>query len=150
MSRPTPPNYERPCRSGRHTIPAGVMGCQACNRLSIRKKRTTGGQRGVAKPTPIRIGVMPPDDVIDGAACGPETAHLFDPMERGDEERGSLAERERIKQAREICQRCPVIAACLADAIDQRRVGMWGGTYLSPKWYEKRRSEAVVQKVKSA
>ncbi len=32
------------------------------------------------------------------------------------------------QQAKEICQRCPVIAECLADALDnETEFGVWGG-----------------------
>lgn len=32
------------------------------------------------------------------------------------------------QQAKQICQRCPVIAECLADALDHRtEFGVWGG-----------------------
>nr|WP_219106602.1 WhiB family transcriptional regulator [Austwickia sp. TVS 96-490-7B] len=32
------------------------------------------------------------------------------------------------QQAKQICQRCPVIAECLADALDNRtEFGVWGG-----------------------
>lgn len=32
------------------------------------------------------------------------------------------------QQAKQICQRCPVIAECLADALDRRtEFGVWGG-----------------------
>ena len=32
------------------------------------------------------------------------------------------------QQAKQICQRCPVVAECLADALDNRvEFGVWGG-----------------------
>lgn len=32
------------------------------------------------------------------------------------------------QQAKEVCQRCPVIAECLAEALDNRtEFGVWGG-----------------------
>lgn len=164
-NRSRPPNRARPCRKGLHVIPAGVMGCQPCNtatkeareaeykrtRREAAKKPMRGTPRkGISQPPRLPIGSIPPDEVLNGALCGPATAALFDPMERGDELRGPASERQRIAKAQAICATCPVWDLCRADAVANKRLGVYGGTYLSPKYYEKRRSQAVVQSVKSA
>lgn len=143
-----PPDYERPCRSGRHTIPANVMGCPDCERErkaaapKAPAVRPVGGQRGVPVEKLARyFGTIPPDEVLDGAVCEPEFAYLFDPVEK--QGRPTAGDRARLDTAREVCARCPVQEACLAYAIENQRYGVWGGTYLYPKYYEKLRKSDV-------
>jgi hypothetical protein len=147
----TPPNYARPCRSKLHTIPAGVMGCRECNKLSNRKPRTNGHgtNKGIPKPSRALLGALPPDDVLVDAACSPATASLFDPVGYRGEGEPPGNDWDGVTRAQAICAGCPVRRLCYADAIKAHRFGVWGGTYLSPKWYERRRSETVVQNVKS-
>lgn len=41
------------------------------------------------------------------------------------------ADREqRVTVARAVCARCPLTAACLANAVQHRESGVWGGEYL--------------------
>lgn len=148
MTRPKPPNYARPCRSGRHEIPAGVMSCSECNREIPRTPRTVAEPRRTPPENARRyLGHRPPDDVLTEAACGPATAELFDQAQGS----GQVTEedRRRIAQAKAICARCPVQEACFADAIAHREYGVRGGVYLYPKWYDKPAHKALVQSVKS-
>jgi hypothetical protein len=142
------PNYERPCRSGRHTIPANVMGCPECGRERYANRppadRPAGGtaHKGVPVERLARyFGTIPPAEVLDGAVCEPEFAYLFDPVEK--QGRPTTADRARLDAARAVCAGCPVQAACLAYAIENQRYGVWGGTYLFPKYYEKLRKRDV-------
>jgi hypothetical protein len=143
------PNHARPCRSGRHTIPAGVMGCPDCGaeraaRYAAAARSTTvrpaGGQRGIPVEKLARyFGTIPPDEVLDGAACTPDLAHLFDSVEGSG--RPTAADQARHAAARTVCERCPVRDACLAYALENQRYGVWGGTYLYPKYYERLRKK---------
>jgi WhiB family transcriptional regulator, redox-sensing transcriptional regulator len=55
-------------------------------------------------------------------ACRGEDPGLFFPVaEIGP----SLRE---VEQARAVCRRCPVLAACLRYALDTRQEGIWGAT----------------------
>lgn len=140
------PDYARTCRRKKHTIPAGMLYCKDCKQeLQVIRRRQSVEK--LSLPSYLR-GTLPPAEVTKQAACYPEIAYLFDPMEGSG--RVTAAAKDRIASAREVCQNCPVMSECFADAIANRRMGVYGGTYLSPKWYEKRRSEAVVQSVKSA
>lgn len=56
------------------------------------------------------------------AACSPETAHLF------AAEAGGLASRAREREAKAICEGCPVRDACLDWALEHGEAGIWGGT----------------------
>lgn len=149
-----PPAYARPCRRGLHVIPAEVMGCRPCNAATkeardAEYKRTRREAVKLPYKPPPRVartdGRVPsyfkrgfaPAVVLDGAACSPATADLFDPADASG--RLTAAERDRIAQAKAICSRCPVLDACRADAIEQKRVGVWGGVYLSASTYVKSR-----------
>lgn len=60
--------------------------------------------------------LLPPQEITDNAACGPETADLFfseDPLE--------------IAQAREICMGCPVRQLCLEYSLWINDQGIAGG-----------------------
>lgn len=143
-----PPNYARPCRSGRHTIPANVMGCPECaqERYAAKPKpaatRPPGGQKGEPVQRLARYaGRLPPDEVLTGAACSPEIAYLFDPVEGHGKH--TEEDRARLAAARSVCLGCPVMDECLGNAIENRRMGVWGGTYLYPKYYEKLRGDVA-------
>jgi hypothetical protein len=144
-----PPAYARPCRRGLHTIPAGVMGCRPCNAATkeareAEYKRTRREAVKLPYKPPPRVartdGRVPsyfkrgfaPAVVLDGAVCSPATADLFDPKDAA-ETRAAAADRH--AQAKALCRRCPVLEACLADALAQRRVGVWGGQNLYPELY---------------
>jgi len=58
----------------------------------------------------------------DQAACRTENPELFFPVGTTGPARRQLAE------AKSVCHRCPVTAACLAWALDTgQRYGVWGG-----------------------
>ena len=115
----------RPCRSGRHTIPAGKPSCTPCQRETQRRARA--GLRAVRRPQPAyaHLGTLPADDVLAGAACYPDIAYLFDPS---DQRGGSRAVTQRHDAAKAVCARCPVAQACFADAVAHERSGIFGGT----------------------
>ena len=57
------------------------------------------------------------------AACKNQDAELFFPIGTGD------ASAHQVNDAKAVCHRCPVIAACLAWATANDPVaGIWGGT----------------------
>jgi WhiB family transcriptional regulator, redox-sensing transcriptional regulator len=57
------------------------------------------------------------------AACKNQDAELFFPIGTGD------ASARQVNDAKAVCHRCPVIAACLAWATANDPVaGIWGGT----------------------
>lgn len=56
------------------------------------------------------------------ARCG-DDPELFHPIGEGP------AFAEQIARAKDVCRACPVRAACLAEALDNRELeGIWGGT----------------------
>jgi hypothetical protein len=144
----TPPQYARPCRAGLHVIPANVMGCPECNKLIPRTPRggakkppRVGVEQRRLPPAYLSRGSYPPDEVLAGAACSPLFAYLFDPIE--GQGRVTAAEKARLSAAREVCGGCPVMAACFADAVKNKRTGVWGGVYLSSKYYERSRKNSA-------
>ena len=66
----------------------------------------------------------------DHAACAGMDTDLFFPREniggpaRG---RGVSGEKDRMRQAMQACQRCPVRQECLMFAIEHNEWGVWGG-----------------------
>lgn len=69
-------------------------------------------------------GAFPLKEILEGAACSPADAQLFDPHAPGETKRTAAA---RQAQGRAICYGCPVLAACWGDAYDNRRMGVYGG-----------------------
>lgn len=109
------------CDNGLHPRVVGDRACRAC--------------RADREPITFKLIGAPSLEVLDGAACRPHEARLFDAMERG--ENGKPEALDRIEQAKAICWSCPVQAECMADAVKWRRIGVFGGEYLSTSWYAK-------------
>lgn len=119
-ARPARMAVERLCRTGEHVIPAGVKRCGECARANKRVAETNPG----TGPFYMRIP-MPVTEILDAAACGPETATLFDPAPHG-----AFASNT-ISQAIEICvTSCPVLEACRAYGMEHGANGVYGGVYL--------------------
>lgn len=58
------------------------------------------------------------------AACRDEDADLFFPLGVGQGSRGQA----QVDEAKAVCARCPVVSACLADALESGQdYGVWGG-----------------------
>jgi WhiB family transcriptional regulator, redox-sensing transcriptional regulator len=55
----------------------------------------------------------------DFAACAGMDTEMFFPVENGNY--------ERLRRAREICERCSVRMDCLIYAVETGSVGIWGG-----------------------
>lgn len=150
MARPVPPDRARPCRRKLHTIPAGVMGCRECNKRSHRKPRTNATVKQPARHGRALAFIRPSDlplaAILDGAACSPATADLFDvgapKYAKGEESR-------RHAEAKEICRGCPVRDACLADATAHQSLGVYGGFVLNQEYWTKANKKALVQVVPS-
>lgn len=134
------PATSRMCRNGLHRLEPGQRRCGRCAEAT--KRRTQLAKDPVRS---FKFTSFPPDEVLVNAACSPELAYLFDPVEGPGNLKG--VERDRIDSAKAVCAACPVAEACFADAVRNRRYGVWGGRYLFPKWYEK--NSALVQSVKS-
>lgn len=82
------------------------------------------------------------DDWRDRAACLEVGGDLFYPY--GDEQAASYAD---LEGALSICERCPVKAACLEQAMQDEcgkplggRHGIWGGKTAQDRWQMARRS----------
>lgn len=60
-------------------------------------------------------------DYRGAAACRDEDPELFFPLGTG------AATEAQIEEAKAICDRCPVAADCLAEAIESGAEGIWGG-----------------------
>ena len=60
----------------------------------------------------------------------PEDPAKWDAIEQIQNKTINPLTHPRIIEAREICGRCPVRAACLAYAIENEEYGVWGGEYL--------------------
>ncbi|MGH3321751.1 MAG: WhiB family transcriptional regulator [Streptosporangiaceae bacterium] len=73
--------------------------------------------------SPVRRDLIPREDWREYAACRAEDPELFFPI-------GSTgpAALEQTAQAKAVCARCPVRAACLAYALRTGQdFGIWGG-----------------------
>lgn len=71
-------------------------------------------------------------DLIDWrhrSACRNEDPELFFPTATTGT---SLWERE-VGKAKSVCERCPVVSACLAWALASGEDGVWGGTTLGER-----------------
>jgi WhiB family redox-sensing transcriptional regulator len=55
-----------------------------------------------------------------------------------DEDRPS-----QVREARKICNSCPVIATCLQHALDNREIGIWGATTTNQRAKRLRMQRAV-------
>lgn len=62
------------------------------------------------------------------AACVGAVGNLFDPPTADSD---PLAELARTSEAARLCKPCPVRQECLADALTNRSVGVWGGFLFS-------------------
>jgi hypothetical protein len=135
-------NRVRRCKAG-HLMPSppkrGTR-CLECyppdvvvHRGQLKDNNVTGYQR-----VPI-----PPDDVLDLGACTLETAVLFDPLgESGRPGPEGARTPPTAHSAIKICNSCPVIDACRADAHQWERVGVYGGEYMSITYHNARRKSA--------
>lgn len=131
------------CKNG-HEMPKpsrkGVR-CTLCP--TVRKVMPNGVPSG---PLPAHLRTpIPPDDVLDFAACTVADAPLFDPMDS----RYSVppAEQERLssmtRMAISICRNeCPAIDACREDAHRWRREGVYGGVYMTSGYHTGRAQAA--------
>lgn len=119
------------CGRGLHELVGGK--CRPCQ-LEYQKQRRAAG------PVIVILKDMPPKQVLLAAACTLADSALFDPITREEQEDPALYPliSVRMAAAGAICQDCPVRAECLADALDRRRLGFYGGQYLSPKTYSPR------------
>lgn len=125
------------CTSGRHKM-EGEPRCKAC-RSEREKAKRAALSTAVTPGTPDLLTDMPPVEVLNGAVCAPEVARLFDPVTREEQHKDSyLATVQRVDLAKRICSVCPVRLLCLADALEHRRIGVFGGQYLSPSTHVKR------------
>lgn len=123
------------CRSGRHPKPARGK-CPAC--IQERRARESSlVQAAQGKDLSYLFVGLPPAAVLDEAACGPDTAELFDPLEKKGRPADNVVGKmpARVLVAMEICAGCPVRAACLDDAIRWRREGVYGGAYFTRRWH---------------
>lgn len=125
------PAYARTCRRGLHTIPGGVKYCAGCKNET---KRLRNAGRGDDRPDPaggvaayLRATHLPLLDILAGAACSPELAHLFDV---GAPHAEKDAERTRHRAAQTVCAGCPVREACRDDAFAGRQMGVYGGVVM--------------------
>lgn len=122
------------CKAGEHPLAGGQRRCAAC----LRDKH-----EGPKDMSYLFVG-MPPSAVLEGAACGPSVAHLFDTpgLEAGHGGAAETGARGRTDAlaAMTLCGRCPVRAACFADALEWRREGVWGGAYFTQRWHQASRS----------
>lgn len=121
------------CRTKGHPLPAGQRNCPTCAKDAVQTQKDVSY---------LFVG-LPPSAVIEGAACGPESARLFDTIERpgpitGGAHVGQLP--EETLAAMRICEGCPVKTACLSDALEWRREGVWGGAYFTQRWHQANRS----------
>lgn len=69
--------------------------------------------------------LLRPADWTAHAACADADSKLFEPS-TSDKPQDVIT---RIRVARLYCQRCPVRAACAAQADDRHEVGIWGGAH---------------------
>lgn len=128
------------CTSGKHPMVSGEPRCAAC-----RSERDKARRAKIAHDidTAPLLSDMPSKEILDGAVCGPATAKLFDPIKRDDQLKGAYqATLQRVESAMDICYTCPVRSLCLADAYAHRRVGVFGGEYLSPASHSKQAKHA--------
>ena len=117
------------CAKGLHARTPGQRNCPQC----------TKGEEPRAKDVSYLFVGLPPMDVLDGAVCDPSVAHLFDPVSQEDG-KGAPKRSGHLPvdalAAMSLCERCPVRTACLADALEWRREGVWGGAYFTARWHQ--------------
>jgi len=120
------------CRKNLHPLPEerdkhGKRRCLEC--------RIDSGYSSAGSTADYTTIPLPPDEVLDGAVCGPETATLFDPADgRGAPVRNAGDADAAIA----ICNRCSVRKLCLADAHQWARTGVWGGVYMNINYHKRR------------
>lgn len=122
------------CRKGLHLvenntlISGGKVRCRSCRYAeSTREKQAS-----------YLFQDFPPDSVVKEAVCTPAVATLFDPITTEEREQNTDAViQQRINRATAICARCPAMSACLADAIANKRLGVYGGQYLNLPFYKR-------------
>jgi hypothetical protein len=138
------PDYARPCRRKLHTIPAGALTCPECEAArerakNERKKARHSGTVRRGRPPDLSAALdrsgFPPIEVLDGAACSLEIAYLFDPAESKRKGVTYAETADRHAAAMMVCARCPVADACLADAYEHRRLGVYGGQVFDPAFW---------------
>lgn len=92
-------------------------------------------------PTPLRDTSDPLAWQDDGAAClGHPTEWWY--LETANDGRPGGHDAESLADARravDICETCPVQAACLAYALDHEKFGIWGGLNANERRRLKRR-----------
>jgi hypothetical protein len=128
------------CRKGLHELAehaklttAGKWLCLACQRDKARAEKAVPD-----KGYSYLFQAMPPDEVVAGAVCTPANAPLFDPITTEEREQYKDAViQQRINRATAICARCPVVDSCLADAVANKRLGVYGGQYLNLPFYKR-------------
>lgn len=118
------------CRSGDHVMPAGARRCPACAQAAKEKVKDLSW---------LFVG-LPPMSVLEGAACTPEQADLFDIPEGVQGRPPSSGVPARARQALAVCEGCPVMYQCRSDALKWRREGVYGGAYFTRRWHQAYRS----------
>jgi hypothetical protein len=98
-----------------------------CQRERQRLTRAGRAEPHTPRPAYTYLGTLPAENVLVGAACTPEMAHLFDPQESRRYGTTTKATTQRHDAAKAVCAQCPVAAACFSDAVVQRRSGVYGG-----------------------
>lgn len=100
----------------------------------------------------------PPLEVLYNAECSPETAHLFDPLERGlpgerqltreEYDQGYVSENTlRLRAAAAICEACPlhVKDLCVEWAYQSRSIGVFGGMYFGRNVHTNSKKPIVIR-----
>lgn len=75
---------------------------------------------------------LPETDILDNAACGPDSAWLFEAQTDNEATLfGRSAVRARIEEAKKVCAECPVRGGCLFYGLDNGLTGVYGGELIT-------------------
>lgn len=81
----------------------------------------------MTKSRPLTLNV--PEFIFEGnAACAEVDPELFFPQETEDWAGRINPTYKNVAEAKKICSECPLKTPCLVYAIENRELGIWGGT----------------------
>ena len=146
---PAPPKSGL-CKAGLHPFRPGnrCAPCRSISRLAAAARaevdRQLYQQGQVAK---YLARGLPSFEILDGAACRPADAWLFEAISRAQDEDHFRVESMADGQARQaraiaICAGCPVRDLCKADGLKHTREGVYGGVAMSNRYHRALRLKA--------
>lgn len=133
------------CPAGSHdmtlantTYPTGTPQCVACHRNA--EARRVARIKVRMRQLLVGFRYSPRGPWQNRAECRTVRSPIFLAVDRHEVPAGSSVDavnRQRHAEARRYCERCPVVAQCLGEALTMRKEGTHGGELLTPSdWKE--------------